>query len=158
MRSSNSDNSSLRRDISGPLPPGAVRVGNTSSKIRKTSCASNKCVKDESGCEAVFAEQSPSASPVTRAKVLHAISRLPRMAGEANDAISAYTQVKMKDASSSRLLSFPQTECPTVWIRLPRDRRQADFHQINDPVVPLESSSWEFKLEKNPVTRKLGDP
>ena len=35
--------------------------------------------------------------------------------GETNDAVSAYTLVKMSDAS--RLLEIRETECATVWIR-----------------------------------------
>ena len=35
---------------------------------------------------------------MTEAKVMDIISRLPRCAGQAADAVSAYTQVKMEDA------------------------------------------------------------
>ena len=46
------------------------------------------------------------------------ISRLPGCAGQAADAVSDYTQVKMEDAPV--LLKIPKTECPDIWIRLPR--------------------------------------
>ena len=55
-------------------------------------------VKDDSGSYAVFTEQGSSASQMTAAKVMDIISRLPGCDGEAVDAISAYTQVKMEDA------------------------------------------------------------
>ena len=55
-------------------------------------------VKNDSGSYAVFTEQGSSASPMTAAKVMDIISRLPGCAGQAADAISAYTQVKMEDA------------------------------------------------------------
>ena len=61
-------------------------------------------VKDDTGGYAVFAEEGASASHVTAVKVLDTISRLPGMSGEANDAVSAYTQVEMSDAS--RLLDL----------------------------------------------------
>ena len=48
----------------------------------------------------VFTGQGASASHLTAAKVLDTISRLLGMSGEANDAVYAYTQVKMSDASS----------------------------------------------------------
>ena len=51
-------------------------------------------VKDDSGSFAVFYEQGSSASQMTAAKVMDIISRLPRCAGHAADAVSAYTQVK----------------------------------------------------------------
>ena len=53
-------------------------------------------VKDDSGSYAVFTEQGSSASQMTAAKVMEIISRLPGCAGQAADAVSAYTQVKWK--------------------------------------------------------------
>ena len=55
-------------------------------------------VKDDSGSYAVFTEQGSSASQMTAAEVMDIISRLPGCAGQAADAVSAYTQVKMEDA------------------------------------------------------------
>ena len=52
-------------------------------------------VKDDSGSYAVFTEQGSSASQMTAAKVMDIISRLPGCAGQAADAVSAYTQVKI---------------------------------------------------------------
>ena len=52
------------------------------------------------------------------AKVMDIISRLPGCAGQAADAVSAFTQVKMKDAP--KLLKIPKSECPDMWIRLTR--------------------------------------
>ena len=49
-------------------------------------------VKDDSGSYAV------SASQMTAAKVMNIISRLPGCSGQAADAVSAYTQLKMEDA------------------------------------------------------------
>ena len=49
-------------------------------------------VKDDSGAYSVFTEQGSSASQVTAAKVMDIISRLPGCAGQAADAVSAYTQ------------------------------------------------------------------
>ena len=54
--------------------------------------------KDDSGSYAVFTEQGSSASQMTTAKVMDIISRLPGCDGQAADAVSAYTQVKMEDA------------------------------------------------------------
>ena len=55
-------------------------------------------VKDNSGSYAVFPEQGSSASQMTAAKIMDIISRLPGCDGEAADAVSAKTQVKMDDA------------------------------------------------------------
>ena len=55
-------------------------------------------VKDDSGSHAVFTEQGSLASQMTAAKIMDIISRLPGCDGQAADAISACTQVKMEDA------------------------------------------------------------
>ena len=86
-------------------------------------------VKDNSGSYAVFTEQGSSASQMTAAKIMDIISRLPGCDGQAADAVSAYTQVKMEDAH--KLIKIPKSECPDIWIRLP-------WSSMEDPVVPLE--------------------
>ena len=80
-------------------------------------------VKDEGGHRAVFAEQGASASRTW-------------CAGEACDAVSARTQVKMTDAA--RLLKLPGNECPEIWIWIPPRQRSKAWHNFDDPVVPLE--------------------
>ena len=55
-------------------------------------------VKNGSGSYAVCTEQGSSASQMTAAKFMDIISRLAGCAGQAADAVSAYTQVKMEDA------------------------------------------------------------
>ena len=54
-------------------------------------------VKD-SGSYAAVTEQGSSASQMTAAKTMDIISRVPGCDGQAADAVSAYTQVKMEDA------------------------------------------------------------
>ena len=49
---------------------------------------------------------------MTAAKVMDIISRLPACAGQAADAVSAYTQVTMEDAP--KLLKIPKSECPDI--------------------------------------------
>ena len=77
-------------------------------------------MKDDSGASAVFSEQGSSASQMTAAKIVDVIARLPGCDGQAADAVPAYTQVKMEVAP--RLLKIPKSECPDVWIRLPRQQ------------------------------------
>ena len=69
-------------------------------------------VKDDSGSYAVFIEQGSSASQMTAAKVMDIISRLPGCDGQAADAVSAETHVKMEDAP--KLLKIPKSECPDI--------------------------------------------
>ena len=84
-------------------------------------------VKDDSGSYAVFTEQGSSASQVTGAKVMDAISRPPGCAGQAADAISALHAPKL---------------CPDIWIRLPRHKWPKSWSSIEDPVVPLERNLY----------------
>ena len=112
-------------------------------------------VKDDSGSYAVFTEQGSSASQMTAAKIMDIISRLLGCAGQAADAVSAYTQVKMEDAH--KLLKIPKSECPDIWIRLPRHKWPKSWSSMEDPVVPLERNLyghplagllWERQFEK----------
>ena len=93
-------------------------------------------VKDDSGSCAVFTEQGSSASQMTAAEVMDVIARPPDCAGQAADAVSAYTQVKVEDAPT--LLKIPWSDCPDTWIRLPRHKWPKSWSNIEDPVVPLE--------------------
>ena len=93
-------------------------------------------VKDDSGSYAVFTEQGSSASQMTAAKIMDIISRLPGFDGQAADAVSAETQVKMKDAH--KLLKIPKSECPDIWIRLPRHKWPKSWSSMEDP----GRSSW----------------
>ena len=97
-------------------------------------------LKDDSGSYAVFTEQGSSASQMTAAKVMDTISRLPGCAGQAADAVSAYTQVKMEDAP--KLLKIPKSECPDIWIRLTRHKWPKSWSSVEDPVVPLERNLY----------------
>ena len=97
-------------------------------------------VKDDSGSYAVFTEQGSSASQMTAAKVMGIISRLPGCAGQATDAVSAHTQVTMEDAP--KLLKIPKSECPDIWIRLPRHKWPKSWSSMEDPVVPLERNLY----------------
>ena len=115
-------------------------------------------VKDDSGSYAVFTEQGSSASQMTAAQIMDIISRLRGCDGPAADAVSAYTQVKMKD--SPKLLKIPDTECPDTWIGLPRQKWPKSWWTIEDPVVPLERNLyghplagylWERQCEKGPL-------
>ena len=101
-------------------------------------------VKDDSGSYAVFTEQGSSASQMTAAKVIDIISRVPGCAGQAADAVSTYTQVKMEDAP--KLPNIPKSECPDIWIRLPRHKWPKSWSSVEDPVGPLERNLYGHPL------------
>ena len=69
-------------------------------------------MKDDSGSHAAFTEQGPSASQTTAATVMDVMTRLPGCAGQAPDAVSAYTQVRMEDAP--KLLTIPKSDTLAV--------------------------------------------
>ena len=83
---------------------------------------------------------------MTAAKNMDIISRLPGCAGQAADAVSAYTLVIMEAAPI--LLKNPKSECRDIWI---------PWSSLEDPVVPLERNLcghpfagllWERQFEK----------
>ena len=78
----------------------------------------------------MFTEQGSSASQMTAAKVMDIISRLRGCSGQAADAVSAYTQVKMEDAPT--LLKIPKSECPDIWIRLPQHKWTKSWSSMED--------------------------
>ena len=68
----------------------------------------------------VFTKQGSSASQMTASKILHVIARLLSCDGRAADAVSAYTQVKLKDGSDCSKFQWPES-----------------WSSMEDPVVPL---------------------
>ena len=121
------------------------RIGGKAPKVQRSSCTPCDFVKDDSGSYVVFTEQGSSASQMTAAKIMDIISRLPGCAGQAADAVSAYTQVKMEDAP--QLLKIPKSESPDIWIRLPRHKWPKSWSSMEDPVVPLERNLYGHLLE-----------
>ena len=101
-------------------------------------------VKEDSGSHEVFTEQGSSAIRMTAAKVMDIISRLPGCARQAADGVSADTQVKMEDAH--KLLKIPKSDCPDIWISLPRHIRPKSLSSVEDPVVPLERNLYGHPL------------
>ena len=88
---------------------------------------------------AVFTERGSSASRMTAANVVDVISRLP---GQTADAVSSYTQITMEDAP--KLLKIPKSECPDIWIRLPKHKWPKSWSSMEDPVVLLERKRSSF--------------
>ena len=114
--------------------------------------------KVDSGAHAVFIEQGSSGSPMTAARVMDVIASLRDSAGEAADAVSAYTQVIMEDAA--RLLSIPKSECPEIWIRFSRHKWPNHGRTLKDLVVllernldghPLAGILWERQFAEVPL-------
>ena len=92
---------------------------------------------------------------MTAAKIMDVVARLPNCDGQAADALSAYTQVKLED--DPRLRNITKSECPDVWMRLPRRKCPKSWANIGDPVVllernlyghPLAGLLWERQFEK----------
>ena len=115
-------------------------------------------MKDDSGSYAVFTEQGSSPSQMTAAKVMDVIAGLPGCAGQAADAASSYTQVKMEHAP--KLVKIPKSECPDIWIRPPKHKWPKSWSSMEDLVVPLERHLyghpqagllWERQFEKVPL-------
>ena len=104
-----------------------------------------------------------SASQMTAAKVMDVIAKRPDCARQAAHAVSAYSQVKMKDAP--KLLKIPAPGRPDIWIRLPRHKWPKSWSNIEDSVVlfernvyrhPLAGLWWETQFEKVLFGTRMG--
>ena len=126
-------------------------------------------MKDDSGSYAVFTEQGSSASQMTAAKVMDIISRLPGCDGQAADAVSAYTQVKMEDArkiienSKNRNVQtfgsvYHDTKWPKIMVQYGRPSRSSCKESVRSSFgkIPTRASgkphaeiisSWSYDME-----------
>ena len=114
-------------------------------------------VKDNSGSYAVFTEQGSSESQMTAAKIMVFISRLPGCDGQAADAVSAYTQVKMEDAHKLFKKTSQIRNGQTFGFVYQDTKWPKSWSSMEDPVVPLERNLyghplagllWERQFEK----------
>ena len=89
------------------------------------------------------------------ANVMDVIVRLPDCDGQAADAVSAYTQVKMEDAP--RLLKTPKSECQTYGFVYHDRNAQNHGTKLKIPwyllnelcmVILWQDWSWERPFEK----------
>ena len=100
---------------------------------------------------AVFTAQAASVSQLTAAKV-DVIARRPHGDGQAANAVSAYTQVKMEDAP--RLLRIPLSQSPDLWKRLPRHKWSKSWSNIEVLIErnfyghPFAGELWERWFEE----------
>ena len=90
--------------------------------------------KDDSGACAVFTEQGSSASQMTAAKAMDVIAPIPDCDGQASDAVSAYTQIKMEDAQ--KLLKNSQNQNVRNYGHDFQNIDGRSRDHIEDPVVP----------------------
>ena len=121
-------------------------------------------VKDDSGAYAVFTEQRSSGSQVAAAKVMDIISRLQGCDGQAADAVSAYTQVKMEDAHKSFQKKFQNRNVQTFgfckeyisttekWLR---KLYVYSMNNINMSDEDKHDTNYINKNDTNTYTRKL---
>ena len=63
----------------------------------------------------------------------------------------------LQEKETAQLLKIPKSECPDIWIRLPRHKWPKSWSSMEDPVVPLERNLyghplagqlWERQFEK----------
>ena len=112
-------------------------------------------VKYDSGSYAVFTEQGSSASQMTTAKIMEITSRLPGCAGQAADAVSAHTQVKMEGAPKitetyevrmSRYLdTSSETQMAKIMVQYGRSSCSSERNLYGHPLAGL---LWERQFEK----------
>ena len=101
-------------------------------------------VKDDSGSHAVFTEQGSSASQMTAATV--SWISYPDCKGAQDKQLTQYLLIQVKMEHAPKLLKNPKSECPDIWIRLPRHKWPKSWSSMEDPVVPLERNLYGHPL------------
>ena len=86
-------------------------------------------VCDEEGLKAVLSEQDSSSAHMAASKIIDAIAHMPGNAGEDSDAVGAYTQVRLSEAT--RLLGIGVI--PDTYITLPQNRRPSNWKKFKNP-------------------------
>ena len=120
------------RIINGHLSSEKCWIGGKTPKIQRSSCNSEVILwKTTLDLMQYSLSKDLQPSQMTAAKIMDIISRLPGCDGQAADAVSAHTQVKMEDAH--KLLKISKSECPDIWIRLRGDKWPESWSNMEDP-------------------------
>ena len=118
--------------------------------------------KKDSGSYAVFTEQGSSASQMTAAKNHGYHLKIARLRWTSSRrSISLY---RSENGRCSQIEKIPKSECPDIWIRLPRHKWPKSWSSMEDPVVPLDRNLyghllarllWEKATWENPIEVRL---
>ena len=154
--------------FASPMDIGHLEGAELEPKHQKYKCRvvlRGNIVKDESGSYAVFTEQG--SSQMTAAKVMDIISILPGCAGQAADAVSAYTRQKMEYEKiiensqiwlSRHLDSSSTTQMATIMVQYGRPSRSSwaksvrlSFWQDCDGKGNLRKFFWNTLGRKFPI-------
>ena len=65
-----------------------------------------------------------------------------------------WTQVKLEDAP--QVLKIPKSECPDIWVRLPRHKWPKSWSTMEDPVVPIQRNQKSHLLAGLLLERQFG--
>ena len=110
-------------------------------------------VKNNSGSYAVFTEQGSSASQMTAANIMDIISRYAWLRWT-NSRRSVGLHPSENGRCSQIIENSKKSECPDIWIRLPRHKWPKPWSSMEDPVVLrgrnlyghfLAGLLWKFK-------------
>ena len=114
-------------------------------------------VKDNSGSYAVFTEQGSSASQMTAAKIMAYHFQIARLRWDKQQTQYQLIPTSENGRCFPKILKIRKSECPDIWIRLPRHKWPKSWSSMEDPVVPLERNLyghplagllWERQFEK----------
>ena len=100
--------------------------------------------KDDSGSSAVFTEQGSSASNDSRQKSW--ISSPDCLGAQDRQRMQHWLKPKKKWKMLTNCQKIPKSECPDIWIRLPRNKWPKSWSSMEDPVVPLERNLYGHPL------------
>ena len=121
--------------IDGSLSPQEFGVGTNISKIQRPSCTPRwHDTAYDSGLYAVFSEQGSSASQMKAAKV----TLLKDYRDAQNEQQMQYPLIPRSNwRMHRRYRKFPKSECPDIWIRLPKHKWPKSWSSVEEPVFLL---------------------
>ena len=96
-------------------------------------------MKDDYGAYVAFTEQGSSASQMIAAKIMDVIARLPGCVGQAADAVSAHTRVKL--GGCSQIAQSSQIG-KSIFLDTP-------FHDTKKPKIMVKMVVFVVILERN---------
>ena len=132
--------------VDGYLSSQEFGVWTTVSKIQRSSCTPRwHCERRfRIICNIHWTRVISITNDSSKSNVYHIKATRMRRTSSRWQYITLHTQVKMEDAST--LFKIPKSECPDIWIRLPKHKWPKSWSSMEDPAVLLERNLYGHPL------------
>ena len=66
-----------------------------------------------------------------------------------------YQRIPKKNGRCSQIVEISKSECPHIWIRVPRHKWPKSWSSMEDPVVPLERNLYDQPLDRTVMGKAM---